>query len=178
MKKIVFLTTLIYSSLAYADAYNMFAGLEYSTNEAKWSNNSNGVALDTYGVKVGIENRVSRVYVIADYMDTNPPSGIDETIYEATFNLDAKGEQYDIGLKTNVFVGAQIGLIHYKLETAVLNDINEIALIYGAHIGLLSELTSSTSMEIGYKYSFSELEFKGVALDNIQTYYGAINFHF
>lgn len=179
MKNIIVGSLLLSASILFANDYDMFIGAEYGKYSSEWSVGKKGDEIDTFGIRAGLVDEHTRIYMIFDYLDTEEPAGVDETVYLSTINLEAQTEAYRVAdwLRPRFFVGGHAGLIDYALKTTSV-DIDEMGLLYGAQAGILAGLPSDVDLEIGYRYSLSTLAVDGVDLDNANAYYVAINLAF
>jgi len=186
MKKIALICLLIGGTLLSGSDYKEFVGLGYGQTKGTFKTSSLTAESgneDTYSLRAGFVNDISRIYLNLDYLNADDSSGLDEKWYTLELNLEGKTSPYKLTkyLSTSFFVGGHVGLVKVDLDTSAPYPIysdNKTDAIYGLQTGLLMELPSNFELEIGYKYSWSSLTFESIDLDRVKRYYIAVNYRF
>lgn len=186
MKKIALLCLLIGGTLLSGSDYKEFVGIGYGQSRGTFEalNPTRELSEDTYSLRAGFVDDNSRIYLNADYIDTDAPSGWDEKWYTLELNTEGKTSPYKLTeyLSTSFFAGAHLGLIEVNLDTSAPYapySGSETDAIYGLQTGVILELPSNFELEIGYKYSWSSLKLESLEnLEKVERYYFAANYRF
>ena len=179
----ILLVSIAMSSHAYASKYETFVGAEaglswvdFDGPNGQYQNNE----ITTYGIKSGIVNHNSRLYLSYQYMDAFADSTTRDGEYQTlTANTEAMTEPFNIFGIINVafLIGAHAGTININVDAA-FGQSDKYALLYGLQAGFLTRLDSQVSLEVGYRFSYSNFSDQNTDLDKLQVAYGGINIKF
>lgn len=171
------------SSHAYASQYETFVGAEaglswadFNGPNGKYQNNE----ITTYGIKSGIVNHNTRLYLSYQYMDAFADSTTRDGEYQTlTANTEAMTEPLDIFgiVDLAFFIGAHAGALNINVDAA-FGQSDKYAFLYGVQAGLLAKLNSQFSLEAGYRLSYSNFSDQNTDLEKLQVAYGGINIKF
>ncbi len=185
MRKNIFalLITFVMFSNVNASQYDVLVGADLGVSYTEFTN-ENGTYennnISTYGIKAGIINDKSRVYLDYRYLDafenSSNRNGQFQTI---AINTDGFSDSFNTFDNINhvFFIGAHLGAINTKLDSN-FGSSDAYGLIYGVQGGLITSFTSFFSLEFGYRASLSNFFDKDNSLDRIDDFYTAINFRF
>ncbi|PHR58094.1 MAG: hypothetical protein COA44_04095 [Arcobacter sp.] len=185
MKNILYLllTTFVVSMQVHASEYDLFIGGEAGLSWADF-NGPNGEyqnpEITTYGLKGGLSNDSARMYLSYKYIDAFEDSSTRKGQYQTlTANTDAFTDYVSIFNLFDLafFIGAHAGVINLTVE-ADFGETDEYAFLYGLQTGLIADFNSPLTLEVGYRYSYSNFSEQGTDLDRLQVAYGGINFRF
>jgi len=185
MRKVLYvlLITFTMSTHINASEYDMFIGVEdglswadFNGPTGKYQNHE----ITTYGVKAGVVNDKTRMYISYQYIDAFEDSTTREGEYQtATINSEAFTEPIDVFniFDLYFFVGGHAGAIKINVDAA-FGKSDEYGFLYGVQAGLLAKLGSVISLETGYRLSRSNFSDQNTDLNKFQVVYGGINFRF
>lgn len=185
MKKrlLALLIALAAFSQGHASEYDLFVGGEAGLSWADFSGPGGTYQnreISTYGVKAGVVDDETRMYVAYNYLDAYEDSPTRTGEYQTlTLNTEAFTKPEDIfGLFDIVFfAGAHLGAININVE-ANFGESEKTALLYGIQAGILLEFGLPVNLEAGYRYSLSTFSDVNTDLDSLQVAYGGINIKF
>jgi len=183
MKKIltVILLALLSSGSVYAGSgYQVLVGAQYGQSEGDWDDYT-GDWEDSYGLRLGIEDESTRMYLSYEYSKSEDFSFVN-TDFESHVllaNFDAKTDKHYGFLR--VFVGGHLGAIYSEwnlAQYAPLKDEDDTDFIGGAQIGLIIDVIDYAYIEAGYRFSLTSASSDSINPGRVQTVYGALNFKF
>ena len=185
MKKILCTLLVVFAMSSYANAaeYDFFVGAEAGLNSADFTASTGSYSNDeiaTYGVKAGVMNDNSRIYLSYQYMDAFEGSSSREGSFQAlTVNTEGFSEPYVIfdSIEHLFFVGAHLGAIYLDVD-AIFGTSNEYGVLYGIQGGVLTTFGPVVSLELGYRFSLSTFSDQAIDLDKLQAFYAGINLRF
>jgi len=179
----ILLLSIAMSSHVYASQYDIFVGAEAGLSWADF-NGPNGKyqnhEITTYGIKSGIVNHNTRLYLSYNYMDAYADSTSRDGAYHTlTANTEAMTGPVNIFgiVDLAFFVGGHAGGININVD-ADFGQSDKYALLYGVQAGVLARFDSIVSLEAGYRFSYSSFSDQNTDLDKLQVAYGGINFKF
>ncbi|MCF6331435.1 MAG: porin family protein [Sulfurimonas sp.] len=185
MKKNLYalLITFVMFSNVNASEYDVFVGAdlgvsytEFTDEDGTYENNN----ISTYGIKAGIINDSSRVYLTYHYLNafenSSNRNGKFQTI---AINADGFSNSFNTFDKIShvFFIGGHLGSINAKVNSN-FGSSNTYGLIYGVQGGMLTSVTSFLDIELGYRASFSNFFDKDNDLNRIDAFYAGVNFRF
>lgn len=183
MKKIltVMLLALLSSGSVYAGSgYQILIGAQYGQSEGDW-NDYTGDWEDSYGLRLGIEDENTRIYISYDYSESEDFSFVNTDFQSHILlaNFDAKTSKYYGFLR--VFAGGHLGAIYSEWnlgQYSPLEDEDNTDFIAGAHVGFIIDVIDNAYLEAGYRFSMTSASSDSINPGKIQTVYGALNFKF
>ena len=140
-----------------------------------------------FAVRGGFTDHRTRVYASIRY--TGPDKDVNDMIsydikqYDMLINLEAQTDPWYFTDKLNAkaFVGGHAGAIYGKVDKDVghiSQDDSDYGLAYGAQGGVIFDFSSSINMEVGYRYTWTNLSVEQTDLDSYDAIYGAFNLNF
>ena len=179
----VFFVFLVTITSIHASEYDVFIGGEAGLSWADFNGPTGKYQnreITTYGVKGGIVNNNTRIYMSYQYLDafedSTTRSGEFQTL---SMNTEAFTKPEDIfGLfDLMFFAGLHLGAINVNVE-ANFGESDKTAFLYGFQTGILLDFGLPVNLEAGYRYSLSTFSDVQTDLDKLQVAYGGINIKF
>ena len=157
-------------SIDSGNGYTPFGGLEIGSTKATVDGVDSSTEVN-WGIKGGVENEISRIYLSAHYVNWD-----DANAFDFLLNLEGRTSPYLLGdsLSTAFFIGGHIGLVH--VDPDFLDATTDLA--YGAQTGILFSFNPKVEFESGFRYTWSNADISGYDLDHYYTIYGGLNFKF
>ncbi|WP_415249450.1 hypothetical protein [Sulfurimonas sp.] len=185
MKKIFYglLVFLTFITNANASKYEIFIGAEAALSwvDLKGSNgNYENEEISTYGIKVGVIDENSRVYLSYNYLDAFEDSSNREGGFQTlTINTEAYTQMFNIteNYPVSFFFGAHIGGVNLNVDST-FGTSHKSALLYGLQAGVMTTSKSPINLEFGYRYSSSRFIDKNNDLEQLTVAYVGINYKF
>jgi hypothetical protein len=204
MKKILIpsiMATMICAGHVQADEvpYSPFFGLEIGAMESNYHEDTLG-DFDTttevaWGARLGVKEQRTRIYASFHYMNYDEKERLDSTNYasietdqyDLVLNAEAKTDPFALtnNLTTLFFVGGHVGavVIDYDATLVLSGDKysesdTEYGVAYGAQGGMMLEFNKKFNVEIGYRYTWTNLDIQSIDLEYYDNIYGAVNINF
>ncbi|CAI8757146.1 hypothetical protein [Pseudomonas zeae] len=159
--KTLFALTVLGASAAVQAETSNFAGLTYGqtsnqVSKSKMLNdnlnhpNADGIIHKdhTFGVRAGRQSDASRYYATYDNV-----SGSHHANKQRQENLLGSYDLFlPVGQSTKMFGGLSAGLTKVSQESAGFSRDTNVGYTIGGQVGVLQQVTSNTSLELGYRY--------------------------
>jgi len=141
MKRLILLASLIFTSSIFAEDTDFFGVDITRNNNIIINNTSKSEYYTSANIKLGYMSNIRRHYISYSRAINNNSIKYESFLY----NYDYFLPKYDL---ITPFIGANIGMgiLHY-------NNQQQETIDYGMKIGLLHDLTYSSHIDIGFKYS-------------------------
>jgi opacity protein-like surface antigen len=181
MKKIAFFILLSLStSVCSASDSQILIGGEFTQTQGSW-NDYTSEREDSFGLRLGIEDKKTRIYALYSYLKTEDFNYVntDFESHRASMNFSAKTKKYYGFIRS--FAGMHLGLIYstWNLGQYVpLEDEDDLNLVFGGQGGIIIDVIDNAYLEAGYRYSITNAGTDSINPGTIQTFYGALNFKF
>jgi len=170
----IFSLLLFLSLSLMAEKTEWFVGLEGGTAGVKYAENVNDIDRKfglQYGLKVGLVNELSRIYIGYSQSDNN--SNKNSSSQSGYLSLEGVGEEFQVFSKSTakVFLG-----VHLGGNSATLQGEQKDAFIGGVQIGLIFLLPANFEIETAYRHQWTYND----TLTNFNTVnpYLALNYKF
>jgi len=183
MRKVLYTFLVTLALCTQANAYDVFIGGEAAQSWAQFKGPDGTYENDeitTYGVKAGVVDTKTRMYLSYKYMDAFEDSTTRTGEYQTfTANSEAFTDPQSIFNLFDLlfFVGGHAGAININVE-ASFGESDKLAFMYGAQAGIIADFDLPISLEAGYRFSFSTFNDNDTDLTKLQVAYGGINIRF
>ena len=185
MKKIFYGLLVFFTFITNANAskYEMFIGAEAALSWADFTGpngNYENDGISTYGIKAGVIDENTRVYISYNYLDAFKDSSNREGNFQAlTISTEAYTKIFNIteNYPVSFFFGAHVGGVNLEVDST-FGTSDKSSLLYGLQAGIMTTSKSPINLEFGYRYSYSSFSDMNNDLDQLAIAYVGINYKF